>query len=62
MTDEVPWRSHALRGGIALLAVLLFQQLARGETTLSIAIAVALGYVIVAELVRRRGSSSSGNL
>lgn len=61
MTDEVPWRSHALRTGIVLLAVLLFQQIARGETTLSIALAVALGYVIVTELVRRRASSPSEN-
>ena len=53
MSDPVPWQEHLVRGGVLLIVVLLFQQIVRGHVTPSVAIVVAIGYVFVAELVRR---------
>lgn len=54
MVDPVPWRSHAVRGGLVLIGVLGYQVIARGEISPTIAVAVAAGFVAMAELVRRR--------
>ena len=50
---SIPWVEHALRAGILLGLILLFQQFYRGSLTPSVAIVAALGYVLMAELVRR---------
>lgn len=59
MPDSVPWTAHLLRGAVVLVVVLLFQQIIRGEPTPVVAIAVAIGYVLVAEAVRRYRSGPS---
>lgn len=53
MDEAIPWQEHALRAGVLLVLVLLFQQVTRGELTVSVAVIVALGYVLMAELIRR---------
>lgn len=53
MEESIPWQEHAMRAAVLFVIVLLFQQLTRGELTLSVAILVAVGYVVMAELVRR---------
>lgn len=53
MNGEIPWRDHLVRAGSVLAAVLVFQYLFRGSVTVPIAVTVAVGYVLVAEGVRR---------
>ena len=51
--SEIPWQEHLVRACLLFGAVLIFQQVVRGTLTLSVAVFVAVGYVLVAELVRR---------
>ena len=53
MEASIPWQAHAIRGAVILLLVVVFQQLVRGSITPVVAVTVAIGYVIVAEFVRR---------
>lgn len=55
MAETIPWQRHVFQGTAVLLGILLFQQLSRGEISPIIAVVVAIGYVLIAELVRRRG-------
>ena len=53
MSDEIPWQNHAIRGAGLLFFILLFQTVFRGEISLGIALFAAIGYVVVAEFIRR---------
>lgn len=53
MSADIPWRKHAVRGVGLLLVIVVFQQLTRGEITLSVALVASIGYVLVAEVIRR---------
>ncbi len=47
------WQLLAVQAAIVVVVIMLFQQLFRGDITVPIALAVGIGYVAVAELVRR---------
>lgn len=53
-STRLPWHGYLLRFAIVMLGVVVYQQVVRGMINLRIAVAVGVGYVLIAALVRRR--------
>lgn len=57
-TSELPWEQYLVQSVVVLIAVLAFQYLFRGTTTLAIALAVAVGFFAMSVAVDLRDRRS----